>query len=305
MLLLTQLMPKRWYMGADYLRWESVFTRIEVEAKAKSPINIVLGDSRPEMGLNACKLDAVNFGLGGTSPVEGFYILSQLSEVPIKKVYLSYSPFHIQSQDCFNNRTGFFGFVEEEYVEEVLKLSESLKDTVFQDNNWEWLDELDKSYPNKWVQKQLRYLPNMRNLSLYRKYYASHQAIEAGMKANCQSYLFESNACPAGEAVYEVELEEKQGKFLPNPVNAYYFGKLIAEIQARNIEMEWINMPLNEGSVHPSQQYYSDFERWLKPYLPEGTAYHDFSFLPACDFIDLSHLNKESANAFTAGLLDR
>lgn len=304
MLALTQLMPKRWYMGTEFLRWELVFAGLEKERKAQKPINIVLGDSRPEMGLNSCTLDAVNFGLGGTTPVEGYYILSQLSEVPIKKVYLSYSPFHIQSQDCFNNRAGYFGFVDAQYVEEVLAFSQSIKDTVFQYNNWVWLDELEKSYPNKWVQRQLRYLPSMRNLYQYQKYFATHQAIEEGIKANCQSYLFESDACPKGEAVYEVKLEKQAGRFIPNPVNVHYFKKMIELIQSRGISLEWINMPLNEGSIHPQPTYYNEFEAWLKPLLPAETNYHAFSFRPACDFVDLSHLNKPAANSFTLNLVD-
>lgn len=304
LLLLTQVMPKRWYLGPEYLRWERVFGRIEELGIQGMPVTVVLGDSRSEMGINSCKLNANNLSLGGSSPVEGYYIYRKLLEkgLKIERIYLSYAPYHFQSQDCFHNRAGFFGFVDQKYIDEVLEYSKTQKDTIYQYKNWVWLDELDRQYPNVWVQRSLRYLPAIRSFGNYKKYFSTHEKIEKGMDANCMSYLFPSDSCPIGQAVYEVELENKFGGFYPNPVNAHYFRYLIKDIQSRGIQISWINMPLNEGSKHPSSSYYGSFENWLKSELPENVAYKPFGFQSACDFLDLSHLNERAANEFTATL---
>ncbi|MFN8394761.1 MAG: hypothetical protein U0176_08835 [Bacteroidia bacterium] len=131
----TQVLPKRLYLGPEYSRWETVFGHLESLKAAPRHVNLVLGDSRPEMGLASQHLRAWNYGLGGTSPVEGYYMLKQLQDVPIDTLYLSYSPYHFHYQDCFHNRSEHFGFIDPGYIAEVESLSTAVGDTVFQWNN--------------------------------------------------------------------------------------------------------------------------------------------------------------------------
>lgn len=300
----TQLLPKRVYLGAEYARWETVFGKIAELKQSKERVNLVIGDSRPEMGLASKHLNAYNLGLGGTSPVEGFYMLHELRDVPIDTLYLSYSPFHFHSQDCFHTRAEYFGFVAQDFLAEVEARSLALGDTVFQWNNWAWLDDLDKNFPSAWVQRQLRYVPALRNLDNYRWYLGEWPAMKARMEANQLSYLFTSDICPSDTTVQEYYLEQAAGRFIPNPVNAHYFTQLLQEVARREIHLVWINMPLNKAIRQPSQGYYEDFERWLRPQLPSQMPYYPLAFQDACDFKDFSHLDEVAAQTFGQHIAD-
>lgn len=298
----TQLVPKRVYLGPEYSRWETVFASIEEVKAAAQPVNLVIGDSRPQMGLASKQLRAWNYALGGTSPVEGYYMLRQLQDVPIDTVYLSYSAFHFHFQDCFHTRSEYFGFIDTDYLQEVESLSLALQDTVFQWNNWTWLDDLDANFSSPWVRRQFRYLLPLRSWDNWRWYFKDRPAMQTKMQENQLSYLFSSNICPGDTSVQEFYLEQNSGGFLVNPVNAAYFRKMLAEIRRRDIHLVWINMPLNNAVRQPSESYYSDFERWVRSQLPAGTAYHPLGMRDSCDFKDFSHLRDVAAMDFTAGI---
>ena len=155
----TQIVPRRVYLGPEFSRWETVWGSMAQIKEAKQHVNLVIGDSRPEMGFASKILRAWNYALGGTSPVEGYYMLRELREVTIDTLYLSYSPFHFQFQDCFHNRSEYFGFIDPAFIAEVESLSVALGDTAFQWNNYPWLDDLDHGLPFTWLQNQVRYLP--------------------------------------------------------------------------------------------------------------------------------------------------
>jgi hypothetical protein len=294
----TQLLPKRLYLGAEYSRWETVFGKIEDLKQSKQRVNLVIGDSRPEMGLASKHLNAYNLGLGGTSPVEGFYMLLELRDVPIDTLYLSYSPFHFQSQDCFHTRSEYFGFISPDYLHSAEYLFSSGGDTVFHWNNWAWLDDLDKNFPAPWVQRQLRYLPAIRNLDNYLWYFREQPQMQQSMTDNQLSYLFPSDVCPSDTSVQEYYLEQKAGAFSAHPINEFYFDRILGLVSDRHIHLVWLNMPLNKAIRQPSQSYYDDFDRWLRPKLPTQTPYYPLGYQDACDFKDFSHLDEAAANAF-------
>jgi hypothetical protein len=294
----TQLLPRRLYLGAEYARWEAVFGKVRELKTEKQAVNLVIGDSRPEMGLASKPLRAWNLALGGTSPVEGYYMLQQLREVQIDTLYMSYSPFHFHSQDCFHTRAEYFGFVEQAYLDTVVAQGKAAGDTTYDWNNWVWLDDLDKNFPAPWVQRQVRYLPALRDLESYQWYFQEYGAMQTRMQADGLSYLFTSDICPRDTAVQEVYLERRAGGFFPSEVNAFYFNTILQEIGRRKTVLVWINMPLNNAIRQPSQKYYQDFEAWLRPQLPLGTPYYPLSFQDSCDFKDFSHLDAAAASAF-------
>jgi hypothetical protein len=186
----------------------------------------------------------------------------------------------------------------------VERLSLTLGDTVFQWNNWAWLDDLDKNFPVPWIQRQLRYLPPMRGLDNWKWFFRDRPAMQQQMQQNQLSYLFASNVCPRDTSVQEYYLEQAAGRFVLNPVNTFYFEKLLQEIVTRRIHLIWINMPLNEAIRQPSAKYYADFEAWLASALPAGTPYLPLTYRDACDFKDFSHLRDSAAVEF-AQELDR
>lgn len=294
----TQLLPRRVYLGPEYTRWEAVFDKIEELKASKQSVNLVMGDSRPEMGIASKHLRAMNLGLGGTSPVEGYYEMMQLEGVPIDTLYLSYSPSHFHAQDCFHTRAEYFDLIDPAFLEEVMTLSRSTGDTAFDWNNWVWLDDLDKNFPSPWVQRQLRYLPAIKGFENYRWFFKDRPISQADMQAEQMSYLFPSDICPGDTSVQEYYLEKRAGGFFPNAVNVHYFSKLMQEVQRRNIHLIWINMPLNKAIRQPSQRYYADFESWMLQQLPPGTNYLPLAFQDSCDFKDFSHLDKDAANTF-------
>lgn len=301
----TQLLPKRVYLGPEYSRWETVWAHLEEVKAAGKPVNLVMGDSRPEMGIASKHLRAWNYGLGGTSPVEGYYMLRQLEGVRIDTLYLSYSPYHFQHQDCFHNRSEYFGFIDRGYIAEVESLAALVGDTVYQWNNWVWLDDLDENFRIPWVQRQFQYLLPMKGVDNWRWYFRERPAMQERMVANQLSYLFPGTVCPSDTSVQEYYLEQRAGGFVMNPVNLHYFRRLVGEIVHRGIHLVWINMPLNRAIRQPTEGYYRAFEQQLKASLPVGTPYLPLEYRDSCDFKDFSHLRDEAANAFTLEIGDR
>lgn len=295
------LLPKRWYLGHEYARWELLFEEME-NGDGKRPANLILGDSRPEMGLSALRLNAKNFGLGGASPVEGYYFLRKMGNWVIDTLYLSYAPFHLQSMDCFYTRSDYYDFIDEGFVKEVKSLAESKRDTAFLRNNWPWLDVLERDFPWRPSRELVKYVPTLRNLKNWRWHFEEGEAYREQMKSDGLSFLLDSETCPRDSASPEVALEERQGGFQPSPVNDHYFQKLLALAAKRRIQVIWVNMPLSETTRQTSQQYFADFDSYLRSRLPKGSPIVPFTTYDHCQFRDFNHLDRQGAERFTRAM---
>lgn len=295
------VLPKRWYLGHEYARWEILFERMS-KAGADAAPNLILGDSRPEMGLTATKLRAENFGLGGTSPVEGYYFLREMADRRIDTLYLSYAPFHLQSMDCFYTRSDYYDFVEEDFIAEVVEKAEEMKDSTFLRHNWAWLDVLERDFPWRPTRELVKYVPSIRNMKNWRWHFDEGTDFEGQLKKDQFSFLVGAEECPRDSAAPEMALEEEFGKFQASPVNDHYLQRLVELAKERKIQLVWVNMPLSQTTMQPGWKYFGDFEAYLKTRLPKGTPIVPFTTYDHCEFRDFNHLDRDGAAKFTRAM---
>jgi hypothetical protein len=298
----SRLIPKEYYLGAVYLRWQSVFAQIEAMKEKPGPRNLILGDSGAEMGLDAKQLRANNFALGGTSFPEGFHILSELKDHPIDTLFMSYGMFHFQSMECFYTATEFLGFFPDDFIEEVLAVAESEKDSTYLVQKWEWRKVLHRTFPFEFLRKEVRYVHDYYNFKKYAWYFREGQDLRDSLQANQCSFLVAPKGCPADSASLALEMEEKDGHFRVSAVNAHYLSKILQLCEARGIHVVWVNMPLSTATRQPSEGFFNEFDHALKMMLPASANIVPFQTLDHCQFRDFAHLHRDGARAYTRWL---
>lgn len=96
--------------------------------------NIVIGDSRPEIGFVDSTLQFTNLSLGGSTPLEGYETLMKLDLSLIDTAIISYSYYHLFTQDCFFRRALPSGFISKETEIEVKNMIKEFPKTSYHSN---------------------------------------------------------------------------------------------------------------------------------------------------------------------------
>ena len=126
------LTPREYYEGDEqYVIQKSLFKRIEQNGMKG---NVLIGDSKPMFGLNAKCLNAVNFSLGASGPVEGAYIAGKILQNKtnhIDTLFISYGIIHLYGQEFFYEYSYYFNFINPRYLDSVRQIARHLDDSNF------------------------------------------------------------------------------------------------------------------------------------------------------------------------------
>lgn len=120
------------YMNPEYPMWLHI--KDVIHSKNHNVYDlIIVGDSRAKAGFipNLCGAKkCFNFSVGGGTPIEGYYILKKfLSNNPApKNLVISFAPSHLDSQDCYWERTVKFDFLDKNEYQEIENTAIRVKD---------------------------------------------------------------------------------------------------------------------------------------------------------------------------------
>ncbi len=287
------------FLPAEYAMWQ---TRRQMIAACQLAPTVILGDSRAAAGfLPAQMTGTVNLALGGGTPVEMYYITKALLKCPVlpRQVVISLSPEMFMKSYFFWERTGLYGVLNFEDLEEIRKTSRSLGDTTIYGP--QKFADLDAMLDNVLHAYQFP--------SFYTTYIVRHFAI-GRLKANLAvaRETLEAN----GQHSYgtengsdEIAEDARVKKFAPSLLSHEYFERMLMLFAARGINVTFSAVPINRATYNAmSPDVTSEFSKFLQAIAREHTNFHIngpvIASLDNCYFGDSTHLNHVGASVFSA-----
>ena len=286
----------------EFAMWAS---KEEIMDDPKANTLFVIGDSRalsaflPEKISDHC----YNLALGGGTPIEGYFTLQRLIATgKVKKIIVSYAPFHLESTDTFFERTLKFKFLTIAGLSSLLQDSFSLDQKFWDENDLHfngWWDKTSTVCKAAliYINFPFYYKPELSNLSPINRYEVN-MAVYREITGRKGHFNFGSAEFSNG---LSKEAERKQ--FLLNKVCVKYLEMTFELAHAHGIEILYKTAPCNASSFdHLHREYvtgYQDFFKTLKKRYPYVTF--DDAIYPASDslFGDPSHLNRRGCIKFS------
>lgn len=288
--------------------------KLDYISGTKNNQSIIIGDSKAVAGFEPEKIDKsiYNLAIGGSSPIEGYYFLKKLlsnGNVP-GKIIISYSPYHLEADDVFFERTVRYDALSKKEQHEILSISNALNEKFFisPTNKREYKSRLDF------------YQSYLRHILISYKFFMTYRETLSGMVTNpkrpiwnYESYnkikqsrghhfygMANSSADPSGEIESET--------FMPSKVINYYLINLLELATKNRINIYYVNMPFNEASykkinINYIDGYYKYFNK-LKIKYKNVVWLNDIYFYNNDCFGDPSHLNKLGSKKFSLYISD-
>jgi hypothetical protein len=291
------------FLPREYAMWSA---RHEMIAECRLAPTVILGDSRAAAGLMPNRMDGVtNLALGGASPIEMYYMAQDILKCPQppRRVVISLSPEMVLRPSFFWDRTGLYGVLTFDQLEEVRRRSRALRDdslyTPAKLGDWDAIAD--------------NFLHAVRFPSFYTTYIVAELAVgrlrsnrataAETLRAGGQHGYGTEDGCDS------VASDADLAAFVPSPLLQDYFGRLLAAFEARGIAVDFIAVPMNQATydaMRPAvvagfQTYLDDLAAAHPNFRVLGSAIR-----PLDDryFGDSTHLNQRGAELVSRQVAD-
>lgn len=276
--------------------------------KENSYKNFIIGDSRAEAGIKPNLIDTklLNLSLGGSSSIEGYFILKDMLDknVKIDTLVVSYGAIHFLSSEHFFAHSLKLSLLKIKNVNEVFNdLNED------QLTFWKPIEE----------QKQMSFLENtftiLKSYLILLKwplYYQTEITNSKFLRGNKNDLFYADIVQNKGYHLYgkeqsssdlNEEAEANLDNFTPNLAISNALIKLLDLAKKNNIKVFYINVPFNETSYKKlSLDFKSSYDKYftnLKLKYPNFTFDSDLSYYKDEYFGDKSHLNDRGSSKFS------
>ncbi len=299
--------PRKYYEIKYYSLWQEIYSWPEQFASntgsSNKSANIVIGDSRAQIGLNSNNLNSINLAIVGSTPVEGYYQIQEiLSNIEIDTLYLSYGYFHLYTQDCFVSHTIRYNTISDQSVNEVFSTALAVDDPNYTMENpvirprFKFLWNCTKNI--KITRFCINYYDFISfNLSKILKYDADDQAATQFVSGHYLlenryfNYDYDENRTP--------EFTTSQYRLPISKINQIYLEKILSLCHYEKIIPYFILMPLPDSSTIPDVMYFDNCINNLQQMFGNKLIVDELFYPNSC-FRDVSHLNNEGAQIFSA-----
>jgi len=286
------------YMRRDYPMW---MAKLKLARESHASL-VVLGDSRAVAAIIPAKVGpgVVNLALGGSTPIEDFYmeriIISE--DPPPQAVLLSFTPYQFVHADWFWEYGVKYGLLNSQDVNEVRRLSRSLKDnTVFSPKSPGDLDVRLEAFLYS-IKFPPFYFSSIIHSGIFMRYQVNLDSWNHVLEARGQSYFGQESESTLPDN--EVSLKS----FTPSKTIDVYFDRMLALSQSRHIPVYFLSMPHNTASTTLySPVLKVQFVDYLNQYARRYPGFHILGdplnpYPPDC-FTDANHLNPKGAERWS------
>jgi len=266
---------------------------------------VVVGDSRAAVDIipAALPMFATNLAVGGGSPIEASLAISRALNCPSppRRVIVSFDAAHFTEPDLFWERSVRFGFTTPDDLRELRRVSLQLGDPSIYD--------IRRGGVPSWLRPVLYmlrfptyYFNSVAKGGVFLRWW-NNRASLAEVTATRGQYFFGTEP---GSSM--VAVEGHMRAFKPLPVLDHYFDRMLALLAQRDIEVDFVAMPMNQATRKVVRTDVSDaFAGYLVAY---STRYRNFHLIgdampdwPDRWFGDaFAHLNPAGAQRFSAQL---
>jgi len=230
------------FLEQSYPMWK---IKYQMAAQCRTADTVVIGDSRSVAGfIPGIIPDTVNYGLGGGTPIDIYYLIRRVMACPHKpkRVLMSFSMDQLAEDPWFWRSSALFGFMSFADLEEVRRRSRALGDTsifappTFLDidamlNDWLYA----KHFPSFYVGPLLRggligRLAMNRRIAAETDQALGHHGF--GTDAGCD----------------QVSPDAAIRSFVPSPINDDYLRRTLALLTGNGADVEFISAPVNAAT---------------------------------------------------------
>jgi hypothetical protein len=242
------------YLDPEYPMWLEVKHRIYNHSSSVMDI-VIVGDSRAKAGFKPNileNLNSVNLAVGGATPIEGYFTIKHYlknNQKP-RNIILSYTPTHLESDNCYFSRTVPFDFLNEEEYKEVEKLGYKFNETYISKSNKSYKDyKYSFIYENHFKDGSiiLRYLKNRTFYNDSKKFKGYHWF-------------------GRGKVAHGLSAEaERQTNFVYSKLHNFYLEKMLNLLSNNKIYIYYYTMPFNKSSfnVIKNQEYINGYITYI------------------------------------------
>lgn len=259
--------------------------------------NIVIGDSRAEIGFVDSTLQFANLSLGGSTPLEGYETLRKLDLSLIDTAIISYSYFHLFTQDCFFSRALPSGYISEETEREVKNLIEVLPKSRYQIKN---SIDFESSLLDRYLfcKRNGLFRPNRLRISLKFLFGLNIESINYSGGYGRTLYKA-SDLCNQEKIAHELKLPYcPRDTAYFDPVNRLYLEKLLNSFHP-NTQVYFVEWSRLRGAEDLTK---TERDRYLKEIqsLNENVTVIGSLIDLGCEyFYDADHLNAKGAELYS------
>jgi len=268
---------------------------------------LIVGDSRAAADIMPALLPvkAANLAVGGGSPIEAYVAVAHALDCPRppRRVIVSLSANHFALPDLFWERTIRFGFLDRHDLAEFTRLSLRLDDKSYRPRRSDGL-------PSAWLGRlyAMRFPPlyfsSLLKGGVFLRWWSNRAMLASSRDARGQ-YFFGTED---GSDI--VAAEGHLPGFTPLPLLDHYFARMLALLAARDIEVDFVAMPMNQATwkaVIPPVR--NGFAAYLNAYAARYGNFHivgeTMPYWPNRWFGDgFAHLNPDGARRLSTVLAD-
>ncbi len=255
---------------------------------------LFLGDSRPNAGIDFRRIKkSWSFCVGGTSPIENYYMLKKYLAVYEKPetLFLSISPRFLTSQFSFWDLAVRNHFFSEEEFKEIYAINLKLDDTLLYGTS-KIKFFLNEMCLVKYYQEDLR-----KNLLFFAK----------NDNKELIKYIMENRGRRPHpnlqDSCSDLNFEVSMTKFEMSPIYEYYFNKIFETCTEKNIYCSFFSMPMNESSFNRLDvNFIADYKITINDFqqkYPQFSISDTLYYYKDDYFGDKSHLNTSGEEIFT------
>lgn len=263
---------------------------------------IVVGNSRAAVDIMPALLSvpSTNLAVGGGSPIEAYAVVRQALACaePPRRVIISFDAAHFSEPDLFWERSVRFGFIGNDLLRDLRRVSLELGDTSI----WELRrDGVPPALRGGLYAMRFPslYFSSLLKGGVFLRWWHNREFLAQTIAARGQ-YFFGTDPGSSGIAV-----EGHLTAFTPLPVLDHYFAATLALLAERGVDVEFVAMPMNEATWHATRPALrSGFAAYLTAYATRYANLHIAGDVmphwPDRWFGDaFSHLNPEGARRFS------
>ncbi len=273
---------KNLFLSEDYPLRMFVLNIANNKLNKEMPDTIMIGDSRAQAGYIPNQLMkknyTINLAMSGSTPIEGFLILNRyLKHHKLKKLIMSYGPFHLAKQDTYWEYTvkhKLFSYKEYYNIEHNSKL---LKDISTLDNNKTFTD----------YYSPFKYSTNFINGLIEFRWLDYDNIIHTINENNGHFYHGQKNGSSG------LTEEAKTDNFHYSKLINLYINKIINLAKNHNVKIYYYTMPFNETSYkNITDSYEKNYNNYIDSL--NITNCNKIFYMNNNQFGDESHLFKGS-----------
>lgn len=259
---------------------------------------LFLGDSRPNAGLNFSKIkNSWSFCVGGTSPIENYYILQKYlnSYNKPETLFLSISPRFLTTQFAFWDLAVRNKFFTKKDFNEIYSYNQTISDTLLNSSKkikfFLYNANFVKYYQDD-IRKSFVFFAKNKNIKLINFIINNRgQRPHPNLKDFCSDLNYETS----------------MDSFPISPIYDFYFTKIFQTCADNNIYCVFYSMPMNQSSFNKlTEKFINQYDTYISsqqiifPMFDINPNLYSFS---DSLFGDESHLNTKGQTKFTKQFL--